>query len=154
MSAVSRRKLSFFLPVLLLFVTLFNTGIRLNGQGAAGSITGTITDTSGAVVPNAKVTIINSATNGSRDTSANAQGIYSAPSLDIGDYQVRVEVQGFRTQVQLASVKVGAISTVDVVISPGESRETVTVEAAAAQVNVETHNITGQIEQAQLSALP
>jgi hypothetical protein len=135
-------------------LALLVTGLPLYGQGATGAITGTVTDTSGAVVPNAKVTIINSATNVTRETSANSQGIYSAPSLDIGDYQVRVEVQGFRTQVQLATVNVGAISTVDVGISPGESRETVTVEAAAGTINLDTNNITGEIEQGQLQSLP
>jgi hypothetical protein len=132
---------------------LLATGITLYGQ-ATGAIVGSVTDTSGAIVPNAKITVINTATNASRETASNAQGIYSAPSLDSGDYQVRVEVQGFRTLVQLATVQVGATATVDAVIQPGESREVVNVNAVAGQINVETNNITGQIEQGQLSALP
>src|SRR5579871_902441 len=125
---------------LIIFV-LFAPAIPLYGQAATGAITGTVTDTSGAIVPSAKVTIINTATNASRDTTANGQGIYSAPALEAGDYQVRVEVPGFRTLLRNATVAAGTTTTVDAAVAPGETREVVTVEAATAQINYETNNI-------------
>ena len=137
-----------------MILALLATGIPLYGQASTGAITGTVTDASGAVIAAAKVNITNTATNAIRETLANAEGLYSAPALEPGDYQVRVEVAGFRTLVRNAPVAPGATTTVDAVLSPGETRELVTVEAASTQMNFETNNIQGQIERSELQALP
>ena len=139
---------------LLLVLALLATGMRLYGQAATGAIVGTVTDSTGAVLPNAKVSIINKATNASRETSANGEGLFSAPALDAGDYQVRVEAQGFRTLVRDATVQAGTTTTVNASVALGESREVVTVEAATAQINYDTNNIQGVIGQSDLQALP
>jgi hypothetical protein len=73
---------------LITIFALLATGIPLYGQAATGAIAGTVTDRSGAVVASAKVTITNTATNASRETLANGEGLYSAPALEPGDYQV------------------------------------------------------------------
>src|SRR3974390_3593172 len=70
-----------------------------------GEITGEVKDQSGAVAPNATVTVTNTGTNAARSTSTNAVGIYSFPSLVPGNYQVKVEAPGFqpvlRTNIEL-----------------------------------------------------
>ena len=139
---------------LMTVFALLASGVPLYGQGATGAIAGKVTDTSGAVIAGARVTITNTATNASRETVANGEGLYSAPALEAGEYQVRVEVPGFRTVVRNATAAPGATTTVDTVISPGESREVVTVQAATAEINYETNNIQGQIERAELQSLP
>ena len=139
---------------LIVVFALIILAIPIYGQAASGAIAGTVTDTSGAVVAGAAVTITNTATNASRQTVANGEGLYSAPALEPGNYQVRVEVPSFRTLVRNAAVAPGATTTVDAFVSPGEPREVVTVEAATAQINYETNNIQGQIERSELQSLP
>src|SRR5205085_5384183 len=65
------------------------------GQAETGQITGTVSDPSGAVVPNAKVTVTNVQTNASRSAQSNASGIYSFTNLQPGSYEIAVEGQGF-----------------------------------------------------------
>src|SRR5580704_7092055 len=124
------------------------------GQAATGIITGTVTDESGAVVPNAKVTIANKATGVARSLDTNAEGLYSAPALPAGDYEVRVEVDGFRTLVRDATVQAGTTTTVPIALTLGATKEVVTVEAATAQVNYETHNVQGVIQRQSIQDLP
>ncbi|HYL39472.1 MAG TPA: carboxypeptidase regulatory-like domain-containing protein, partial [Bryobacteraceae bacterium] len=135
-------------------LALVAAGIPLYGQAATGAISGTVTDTSGGIIAGAAVTITNTATNASRQTAANAQGIYSAPALEAGEYQVRVEVAGFRTLVRNATVAAGTTTTVDAAVAPGETREVVTVEAATAQINYDTNNIQNSVGLSELQALP
>src|ERR1700730_3986189 len=65
-----------------------------------GEITGEVHDQSGAAAPNAAVTVTNAGTSASRSTTTNDAGIYSFPSLAPGNYQVRVELQGFQPVVR------------------------------------------------------
>jgi len=113
-----------------------------------------VTDETGAVVPNAAVTITETATGSSRTAVANTEGLYSAPSLLAGDYQVRVEVQGFRTVVRQATVEAGASTTVNVALPVGTATEVVNVEAASAQINYETHNVSGTITRENVQDIP
>src|SRR5579871_7059423 len=102
-------------------------------QAPTGSISGTVKDEGGAVIPGATVTITNKATDFNRALTTNPEGLYSAPSLVPGEYEVRVEMQGFRTLVRPATVVAGGSTTVDVGLSLGTAQEVVTVEAATAQ---------------------
>ncbi|MGD1096567.1 MAG: carboxypeptidase regulatory-like domain-containing protein [Bryobacteraceae bacterium] len=119
-----------------------------------GLITGTVADESGAVVPNATVTITNTDTGLSRTAVANAEGLYSAPSLLAGAYTVRVEVTGFRTVIRQATVEAGATTTVNLSLPVGTAQEVVNVEAATAQINYETHNVSGTITRETVQDIP
>ncbi|HWE48738.1 MAG TPA: carboxypeptidase regulatory-like domain-containing protein [Bryobacteraceae bacterium] len=132
---------------------LVGTGTSAFGQNT-GLITGTVTDQTGAVIPNATVTIVDKGTSVERTTPANAQGIYSAPSLAAGDYEVRVAVNGFRTVVRPATVEAGASTTVNISMSLGAANEVVTVEAATAQINYESHNVAGTITRETIQDIP
>lgn len=145
-------RLSMSTWLLVLFLSVFC--VRLPAQAPVGTITGTITDTTGAVVPSANITITNKTTGTGRTTTANADGLYSASALPAGDYEVRAEMQGFRTVVRDAQVTAGSTTTVDLALSVGETREVVNVEAASAQINYESHAVQGTIERQSIQELP
>ena len=134
--------------------TFLLSGSLALAQAPSGTITGTVTDSTGAVIPSAPVTITNKATGAARSVPANATGIYSAPALQPGDYSVRVELQGFRTLQRDASVAAGSTTTVDMALTLGATQEVVTVEAASAQVNYETHAVQGVVERQTIQELP
>jgi len=69
-------------------------------QADSSSLSGTITDSSGAVLPNAKVTAHNEATGQDRSVTTSASGSYTIPNLVTGNYSIRVEAQGFSSAVQ------------------------------------------------------
>jgi hypothetical protein len=123
-------------------------------QAPTGTISGVVNDDTGAVIPNAAVTITNKATNAARTATTNAEGFYSAPALQAGDYEVRAEVKGFRTLVRAATVQTGESTQVNMPMSLGQTQEVVTVEAASAQINYESHNIQGVIQRANIQDLP
>ena len=124
------------------------------GQTATGIITGTVTDESGAVIPSAAISITNKATGAARNVTANAEGLYSAPALPPGEYEVRAEVQGFRTILRDAQVLAGGNTTVDIAMTLGATQEVVNVEAATAQINYESHNVQGVIQRQTIQDLP
>ncbi len=123
-------------------------------QNATGIITGTVSDESGAVVPNATVTITNKATGITRTTTTNAEGLYSAPALVAGEYEVRVEIQGFKTTVRPTLLQAGGDVQVNMAMSLGGTKDVVTVEGATTEVNYEGHQVQGVIERQTIQDLP
>ena len=119
-----------------------------------GTITGTVADETGAVVPNATVTITNKATGVVRSATTNAEGFFSAPSLPAGDYDVKAEVAGFRTLVRPATVQVGETTQVNMPMTLGQTQEVVTVEAAGAQINYENHEVNSIVARSTIQELP
>src|SRR5580658_8570583 len=141
-------------PAYAFCAALMASSVLLIAQAPTGTITGIVSDESGAVIPNATVTITNRATGISRTATSNAEGLYTAPALGAGDYEVRVEANGFKTSVRQATVEVGSNTQVNMPMSIGGTKEVVTVEAATATVNYDTHNIEGVIERANIEDLP
>jgi len=113
-----------------------------------------VTDSTGAVVPSATITITNKANNVARNLTANAEGLYSAPALPPGDYEVRAEMQGFRTLLRDAQVIAGSATTVDLAMQLGATREVVTVEAATAQINYDSNTVAGVIARESIQDIP
>ena len=138
----------------LLSLALLTICAGVHAQAPTGTILGTVTDNTGAVIPNATITITNKATNVLRTTFTNTEGIYSAPALPPGEYEVRAEGQGFRTLLRAATVITGGNTTVDMSMTLGEARQVVTVEAAPAQVNYESNTVQGVIERQTIQDLP
>ncbi len=129
-------------------------GMRAQAQTATGVILGTVTDASGAVIPGASVTVTNKATGAARSLTANGQGLYSAPALLAGDYEVRAEAQGFLPLVRDAQVLAGSDTTVNMAVGVAGSTQAVTVEAATAQINYDSHTVAGSIERQNIQELP
>jgi hypothetical protein len=98
------------------------------GQTGRGSISGLVTDPSGAIVPGANVTAINHATGLEQHTVTTAAGLYSFVSLNPGNYQVTASLQGFETVAQdKVTVNVDQVTTVNIALRVGKVTDTVTV---------------------------
>ncbi len=142
--------------LLLATVVVLGSAGNLFGQATiqSGSIQGTITDTTGAVVPSAKVTITSKDTGQTTVLTTTATGNYVSGSLAPGDYMVRVEGQGFRTAQMSVIVQVGNITPGNVKLTVGAQSEVVEVQAQAETVNTEQPTVQGVIGAAQLESLP
>jgi hypothetical protein len=141
----------FVMTVLLCGVVL---SLPLHAQTAA--ISGTITDSSGAVVQGAEVTARNLSTNLVRVATTSATGAYSITNLNVGTYEVTAKKEGFRT-FRLASVEltVAQVSTLNAVLSAGAATEEVTVSAETAPaVDLETSQVSNLVDQQQMKDLP
>ena len=131
------------LIVVLLALGLgFMCQATLFAQSDLGSILGTVKDSSGAVVPNAQVSIVKEDTNFKRTAPSNATGDYEFTLVAPGAYTVSAEVAGFKKYVQ-PSLQLTArqILRLDITMQVGQTAETVTVTAVATPVNSESVTI-------------
>lgn len=136
------------LGVLLLCIPAFS---QLN----LGSINGTVTDASGAVITGATVTVTDLERGVSRTLTTDTAGQYSAPSLTPGSYAVRVEYTGFQTLNRTGiSVGVGQAVRVDLALQPGAQTQTVTVTEAVPLVDTTNEVLSSTVESTQLAQLP
>ncbi|MGC2657141.1 MAG: carboxypeptidase-like regulatory domain-containing protein [Bryobacteraceae bacterium] len=126
---------------------LLATGL-LFGQ-ATGSISGNITDATGAAIPGVKVTILSPSTGSSREAMTDQDGHYVVPLLGVGEYTVRSEVKGFQTsEATHVRLQVDEQREIDFKLSPATVQES--VEVSATPVAVETANPSlGQVITAQ-----
>src|SRR5258708_34495725 len=140
------------ISVLILLATVFCV-IAL-AQAPVGTISGVVSDESGAVVPNAKVTIANKDASLRRDLTTNSDGSFSAAALPAGEYEVRAEAAGFRVLVRPATVETGATTTVNLSMQSGATKDVVTVEGAAAAVNYDSNTVQGVVTRKQIQDVP
>ena len=117
--------------LLLVLAVLIGSMMILNAQATAtGTLAGTVTDQTGAVVPNANVKITNRGTNLTREMKTGGAGLYRFDLLPAGTYQVQTTVPGFATaNFENVGVFVGQTTTIDVTLSPSAQAQTVTVES-------------------------
>jgi hypothetical protein len=125
------------------------------GQTTNASITGTVADSSGAVVAGASVQIKNVSTGVSRTTVSDSQGRYNVADLLVGDYEAQASVQGFQTVVRKGiTLTVGSRAVVDFSLPPGQQQQTVTVEAQVSQVETTSAAMSTLVESKQIAELP
>src|SRR5262245_41843988 len=98
-------------------------------QNPTGSIRGTVTDEQGAVITNAAVFVTNKSTGEARKVSTGNDGIYAVDNLIPGQYEVRIEAQGFATHVIATTVQVGNTTTGDASMKAGGKGEVIDVVA-------------------------
>lgn len=124
------------------------------GQGF-GTIVGTVTDQSGAVVPGAKVTVTDPATGQSRAENTNAQGYYVVPSLKPAPYDISISASGFGDYTQKGVVlQADQSATVNAALSVGKTSESVLVTGEPPQVNTTTATMSEVVEQRRVVDLP
>ena len=120
-----------------------------------GDIQGTVIDSSGAVVAGAKITIKNRSNGATRVVYPGDSGDFSAPQLEIGDYQITVEKDGFKSFNQDVVVRSGEKTRVDVHMEIGKVNETVVVESGAIPtLDVATAQVSDSISSQEALALP
>lgn len=131
----------------------FSTAVQ--AQSGSATLQGTVTDPSGAVVPDAKIRITAQLTDVSRDVVSNSDGLYSAPNLSAGRYKVTTSASGFTTKVQTDVVlTVGAVRDLEIPLTLSSSETTITVESSSNQVNAVDTSVQGIVDGKQTRDLP
>src|SRR5579871_4364877 len=147
---MKRISTSFFVPIVL--------GLAFGLMALAQSvsqISGTVKDASGLGVPDAQVSVTQTATGVTRTAVTASSGAYSLPSLPIGPYRMEVKKEGFSTFVQTGIVlQVDTAPTIDPVLNVGAVSQAVEVEAAASMVEGHSSGVGQVVNQSQVVDLP
>jgi Carboxypeptidase regulatory-like domain/TonB dependent receptor len=142
--------------IVLLFVLTVSLSNLLYAQGGAnGTILGTVTDTAGAVVANARINVTNVATNVTNQTQTTSSGDFAVPFLPPGTYRVIVESSGFQKAItDSVTLLVGQQARVNVALKPGQVSETVEVQANSVSLDTDTAAVTQIVTPTQIEQLP
>jgi len=139
---------------IILALGLIGTG-RTYAQVAGAMLKGTVTDTTGATVPNAQVSVVDVATGIAQNLTTDSAGTYSAPNLRPGQYQVRVTATGFNVEVRSGiTLTVGAQQVLDITVSVGQMSQVVEVAAEAPTVELASSEISADVTSNTVRELP
>jgi len=145
---------SFKIRISFCFLALF-VAIGTAQLITTATINGTVTDSSGGVVPDAAVALTNEETHVVVTTKTNADGRYAAPGLSVGTYTVSIKKSGFQTyKVTGIVLHPTIVNTVDATLAAGQVDTQIQVEATAAQVETATPELSTQVSQRQVETLP
>src|SRR5487761_224929 len=126
-----------------------------HAQVVGATLSGIVADASGAVMPQAQVSITNVATGVTRVVTTNSAGLYTAPNLLPGNYRVTVSARGFKTQVRSGiTLTVGAQQVLNVTMQLGQVTQTVQVTGAAPAVQLASSNISAVVNSTTVRQLP
>ncbi|MCC7498371.1 MAG: TonB-dependent receptor [Bryobacterales bacterium] len=141
--------------ILILLAVFFLGECLLPAQQITGTMVGTITDTSGSVVPDATIRVVNLATNAEREARSDSTGNYSVPFLPSGQYSVSVSMKGFKTQkVDRLPLQVAQTARVDFHLEVGEVVQNVVVSATAVGLQTENASVGTVIDAGKIQDLP
>ena len=144
---------SSLLTVALTFVLVLGSSTIALAQ--SGVISGTVTDTSGAVIPSAQIQARDLQTDATRSAQTNAQGFYEFLAVRPSTYEVTVEAKGFGKAVKHdVNVVVGLVSHLNMTLQPGSVSEIVEVKTEVALIEPEKTTVSYSINQAQIQNLP
>ncbi|PYU21017.1 MAG: hypothetical protein DMG30_18810 [Acidobacteria bacterium] len=140
---------SFALAIAIFFAS------QVRAQVAGATLSGTINDPSGAVVPNAQVSARNTATGVTRVATTDSAGFYSIPNLLPGSYEVSVTATGFSTAIQSnIELAVGAQQQLNIAMKIGETTQKVQVTESAPAVQLTSSTLSGEVEAQTVRELP
>ena len=137
---------------ILLFLSV--AGMPLMAQITGGSIAGSITDPSGAVIPGATIVATNQETGVKSTTTSTGAGVYTFPTLGLGTYSVTVSASGFETKTSTGVlVRVSSTTALNVALTIG-ANQVVTVDASGNTLETESSEIGGTVSNQQIEDLP
>ncbi|PWU02320.1 MAG: hypothetical protein C5B51_21030 [Terriglobia bacterium] len=147
-----------FTATLTFFVTLVITALPGNparAQVAGATLSGTVSDPSGAAIAGARVAIVNNATGVTREALTDSAGFYSTPNLLPGNYDVTVSAPGFSsTKESNLTLTVGAQQVLNMPLKIGESSQTVQVEGVAPQIQLGSSTLSAEVTGTTVRELP
>lgn len=141
------------LLAMVIALVLATSGI-ISAQTITGTILGTVTDKTGAVLPKATVTISNTGTGLTRSAVTDEQGRYEARALPVGNYEVKVELSSFGTQVRQLPLNVGAEVGLNFSLEVGTVQQQVQVTSEAALVQTSSAEVAALVDQRMIQELP
>ncbi|MBE7159067.1 MAG: carboxypeptidase regulatory-like domain-containing protein, partial [Rhodospirillales bacterium] len=131
-----RRLFCLALSLLVLFPPL------LRAQGNRGALAGTVTDSTGAIIPGVQITAKNADTGATYEGTTNSAGGYTLQQMQLGSYTLSATKQGFATEQRTGvQVTIGSTTALDLKLSPGSTAQSITVDANAPQVQTESSEI-------------
>lgn len=137
------------------FLALALLGGRAFAQSTTGSISGAITDSTGAVLPGVVVEVKHTEMGGVRSLVSDPEGRYRASNLPVGEYVVTATLTGFQPMVRRGvTLTIGREAVIDFALTLGRLTETVTVAGEASLVNTTTSSVAGVVDQQAISSLP
>src|ERR1700730_10148723 len=123
------------IALLIVTASVFGGGARAGAQEIGATVTGTVTDQQGAVLPGVTVTVLNLDTNVPAETVTNSQGLYVLQKLIPGRYKVTAALQGFKTYVREGiGLHTAEVATIHIPLEVGAVEESVTVTAQLTEV--------------------
>ena len=132
-----------------------STPAAAQGGGSSSTLSGTVTDASGAVIPGAAVSVKNNATSTEFTAISNESGNFTVPAIQAGTYTVTVTLMGFKTAVNPdVRVSAGTPSTIKVVMEVGGLEETVTVQGGSEIIQTQSPSVTSVIDTNQILKIP
>jgi outer membrane receptor protein involved in Fe transport len=138
----------------LFVVLMFTLTGSLLAQAPTGTIAGLVTDTTGAVLPAATVTVTNKDTGASRVVHSSLDGSFSIPALPPGNYDVLTEMSGFQPTISPVQVAIGTTATIRLTLQVSTRTEAVTVVGVATTVDLTSNRVQGVVGRQQIESLP
>lgn len=149
------RLLPFCSLMVVSLMFLLGISVPVKAQVVGATLSGTVADESGAVVPSAEVQVNNSGTGVVSTAATNADGFYTLPNLSPGTYNLTVTAKGFATQTQTGLVlTVGQNQLLNLTLSVGQVTQQVSVTAEAPTVNLTDASLGGVTLQQEVVGLP
>jgi hypothetical protein len=130
------------------------TAPHASAQTPTGSLSGIVTDSTGASVAGARVTIVNAGTLQARQQTTTEDGFFTAAALSPGRYRVTIESAGFKRETRDVVVEAGTSDSIDVRLELGEVADAVTVEETPTLIRRGHHQIGGVVTREQIDAIP
>jgi hypothetical protein len=142
---------TFALVIVLIFLPVSASAQTTVSQG---SIQGTVTDQTNAVVADATITITNRSTGQTASVKTSTSGTYNSGGLPVGDYRIRVQAKGFKTAELVLPVQIAVTTSGNVKLEIGQETTTVEVQASAIMVNTEQSAVQGVLTGEQIDNMP
>lgn len=140
--------------IMLLCLLLLALCAFVSAQQVTVYIGGRVTDATGAVVPNATVTAVNSQTGFTRTSTTSGTGDYQLLAMPVGDYKVAVEAPGFKKTTKALHLDIGAAAALDFSLAPGQITQEVEVQAQSEVVEPTRSMVSEVIAERQIENLP